>query len=90
MPPHSAALLQVSARPLPYYEIIVPSSTTLTRNGGSQTMIVDDFTLNGASLRLIPLLTSIGNFKVGGRLTVGAAQEPGQYEGSFVVTVNYL
>ena len=86
----SAAQFQVSARPLLYYQINVPSSATLTRNGGSQTMLVDDFTLNGASLRLIPLLTTVGNFKVGGRLTVAAAQEPGQYEGSFVVTVNYL
>ena len=66
------------------------ASTTLTRNGGSETMLVDNFTLNGASIRLIPLFATIGNFRVGGRLTVGAAQEPGQYEGSFVVTVNYL
>ena len=86
----SAAQFQVSARPLLYYQINVPSSTTLTRNGGSQTMLVDNFTLNGASIRLLPLFTSIGNFKVGGRLTVGAAQEPGQYDGSFTVTVNYL
>jgi len=86
----SAARFQVSARPLIYYQINVPSSTTLTRNGGSQTMLVDNFTLNGASIRLLPLFTSIGNFRVGGRLTVGAAQEPGEYEGSFSVTVNYL
>ncbi len=86
----SAARFQVSARPLLYYQISLPSSTTLTRNGGSQTMLVDNFTLNGASIRLLPLFTSIGNFKVGGRLTVGAAQEPGEYEGSFSVTVNYL
>lgn len=86
----SAARFQVSARPLLYYQISLPGSTTLTRNGGSQTMLVDNFTLNGSSLRFLPLFTSIGNFKVGGRLTVGAAQEPGQYNGNFVVTVNYL
>lgn len=86
----SAARFHVSARPLLYYQINLPSSTTLTRNGGSETMLVDNFTLDGAAIRFLPLFTSIGNFKVGGRLTVAAAQEPGQYEGSFVVTVNYL
>ena len=86
----SAAPFPVSARPLLYYQISVPASTTLTRNVGSETMLVDNFTLNGAAIRFLPLFTSIGSFKVGGRLTVGAAQEPGQYEGSFVVTVNYL
>jgi hypothetical protein len=86
----SAAQFQVSARPLLYYQISLPSSTTLTRISGSETMLVNNFTLNGSSIRFLPLFTAIGNFKVGGRLTVGAGQEPGQYSGSFVVTVNYL
>lgn len=86
----SAASFRVEARPLLFYRIIVPASTTITRVGGSETMLVDNFTLNGPSLRLLPLFTPVGTFKVGGRLNVAADQEAGTYEGSFNVTVNFL
>lgn len=53
-------------------------------------MVVDDFTLDGLPLCLRPLFTTLGNFKVGGRLHVNAGQADGYYTGSLSVSVNYF
>ncbi|MDB5930067.1 MAG: hypothetical protein JWR60_1774 [Polaromonas sp.] len=52
---------------------------TLTRDGGVETMVVNAFTksLSGQLLQ------------VGAKLTVGAAQPPGSYTGTFNVTANF-
>jgi len=61
---------------------------TLTRVGGTQTMTVSNWTLDGATNRRIP-----GNatfmFAVGATANVGAAQVPGTYAGTFTITVQY-
>ncbi|QJB69102.1 DUF4402 domain-containing protein [Parasphingorhabdus halotolerans] len=62
----------------------------MVRSGGPETMIVTNFILDGNAIRLLPLFTSLGNFKDGGRLNVGANQVGGAYSGNFTVTVNYL
>ena len=86
----TAAEFEVLARPLLFYQIIVPMSATITRDLGSETMTVTNFTLDGSSLRLLPLFNPVGRFKVGARLNVGANQVAGSYAGDFAVTVNYF
>jgi hypothetical protein len=61
---------------------------TLTRVGGTQTMQVRDFTLQGQDKRALARMTSF-EFNVGGTLVVGAGQAEGIYTGSFEVTVQY-
>jgi hypothetical protein len=67
---------------------IPQSPITLTRVGGTQTMTVSTWTLDGNSNRKIPL-TSAFNFAVGATLTVAAGQVDGTYLGTFDVTVQY-
>ncbi|MEY4056707.1 MAG: hypothetical protein RL519_2042 [Pseudomonadota bacterium] len=81
--------------------IQIPNTITLTRAGGTQTMTVNNLTLdttpdltvfngNGANTRYqITPNSGIFTFRVGGRLNVGANQQGGVYNGSFVVTVQY-
>lgn len=61
---------------------------TLTRQGGTETMIVRDFTLNGSDKRTLARLESF-EFDVGATLVVGANQVEGLYAGTFDVTVQY-
>ena len=68
-----------------------PSGTiTLTRSGGTETMTVSNFRVNGGngtSRKIAADGTLV--FKVAGRLNVGANQREGQYVGTFPVTVDY-
>ena len=68
-----------------------PSGTiTLTRSGGTETMTVSNFRVNGGngtSRQIAADGTLI--FKVAGQLNVGANQRDGQYVGTFPVTVDY-
>lgn len=86
--------------------IQIPTSITLTRVGGTQTMTVTNLVLdttpdlqflggNGNGLgngnrryEIVPT-NGIFDFRVGGRLNVGANQLGGVYNGTFVVTVQY-
>ena len=61
---------------------------TITRVGGTQTMTVSAWTLDGNQNRRIPL-TSGFNFAVGATLTVSAGQAAGTYLGTFDVDVQY-
>jgi len=61
---------------------------TVKRVGGTQTMTVSNWTLDGNSNRKVPLSQTI-DFAVGATLTVGANQAPGVYTGTFSVTVQY-
>ena len=61
---------------------------TLTRVGGTETMAVSGWTLDGNSNRRIPQNTGF-NFAVGATLTVAAGQIDGTYLGTFDVTVQY-
>jgi Domain of unknown function (DUF4402) len=83
-------------------DIVVDAATTLTRTGATPTVAADPLlgtpavyaaadqmsaSLNGDT----PALTLDGTdgFKVGGSLTVDAAQNAGAYAGSYNVTVTY-
>ena len=61
---------------------------TLTRAGGTETMTVDNWTTDGPTTRQIDAFEAF-EFRVGGRLYVGANQADGVYVGSFDVTVIY-
>jgi hypothetical protein len=63
------------------------ASAALKRMGGTETLMLSDFTLDGAAIRLVgggPL-----TFQVGGRLTVPGNTVAGTYVGSFDVTMDY-
>jgi Domain of unknown function (DUF4402) len=69
--------------------IKIPTGTvTLTRVGGTQTMTVSNFTLQGQSKRTLAKSQSF-TFRVGGTLNVAASQVEGVYTGKFDVTVQY-
>ena len=61
---------------------------TVTRVGGTETMTVSTWTLDGPTNRKIPL-NSTFDFGVGATLTVGATQAEGSYTGTFTITVQY-
>ena len=61
---------------------------TLTRVGGSETMQVRSFTLQGQDKRTLARLESF-EFNVGATLVVAAGQVEGVYSGTFDVTVQY-
>lgn len=61
---------------------------TLTRVGGTETMTVTNFTLQGQSKRVLAQALSF-TFRVGGTLNVAANQAEGTYAGTFDVTVQY-
>jgi uncharacterized protein DUF4402 len=61
---------------------------TITRVGGTETMTVSGFTMDGAANRKIPP-NDVFDFQVGATLNVAAGQVPGTYTGTFDVTVQY-
>lgn len=71
------------------YQIRIPKNPiTLTRSGGTETMTVSTWTLDGPTNRMIGANEAF-QFGVGGQLTVAANQVPGTYVGTFDVTVHY-
>jgi len=67
---------------------IPKTSILITRVGGTETMSVSDFTLQGQSKKTLAKQESF-EFRVGATLNVGAAQLDGTYVGTFDVTVQY-
>jgi hypothetical protein len=61
---------------------------TLTRVGGTQTMIANNFTLQGLDKRAVAARVAF-DFKVGATLNVGANQTEGTYVGTFDVSIQY-
>lgn len=72
------------------FSISVPSSVTMTRSGGSETLSVT-LTASGSSGTLSGTMGSAGSatFKVGGAFTVASTTVSGSYSGSFNTTVAY-
>ncbi len=75
-------------------------SAVLTRAGGTQTMVANNFVLGASAAGGLNQLGNSGrwrivstdgsfNLPVGATLNVGAAQAPGIYEGSFTLTAIY-
>jgi hypothetical protein len=86
--PHCAQFVG-SAKNSAVVNIKIPrQSITVTRIGGTQTMTVSNFTLQGQSKRSLAKAESF-TFRVGATLNVAARQTPGTYVGTFDVTVQY-
>ena len=86
--PHCAEFVG-SSKDSSVVNIKVPNKpATLTRVGGTETMTVTNFTLQGQSKRSLAKAASF-TFRVGGTLNVAAAQAEGVYVGTFDVTVQY-
>ena len=67
---------------------IPTKAVLLTRVGGTETVSVSNWTLDGSQNRKIPLTSALG-FGVGATITIPATQAPGTYAGLFDVTVQY-
>ena len=88
--PASSAAVFVGAgsRNSPYQIRIPNAAITLTRSGGTETMTVSNWTLDGPTNRKVDINEAF-EFNVGARLAVAANQVPGTYVGTFAVTVHY-
>jgi len=85
----SAAQFLITGTPGATYTITLPSDGTVVLSSGASTMAVNTFTStpSGANIPLGGGGTQ--TISVGATLTVSAAQAPGNYTGSFNVTVDY-
>ena len=83
-----AAFIGAGSRDAPYQIRLPKNPITLTRSGGTETMTVGGWTLDGNSTRLINAFEAF-EFKVGAELAVGPNQAPGTYVGTFDVSVQY-
>ena len=73
----------------PVVNIRVPNQPVmLTRVGGTETVTLSNFTLDGPDKRTMAAAGSF-DFAVGGQLALGTNQVAGTYLGTFVVTVQY-
>ncbi len=63
-------------------------AVALTRVGGTETIDLDNFTLDGQSKRAMAQ-AGVFTFKVGGTLRPAAGQVDGLYTGTFEVTIQY-
>ena len=85
---YAASFIGAGTRRTPVLIRLPRNPITLTRSGGTETMIVSDWTTDGARTRVINAFEAL-EFKVGARLYVGANQADGTYVGNFDVTVIY-
>ena len=83
-----AVFLGAGSRNAPYQIRLPKNPITLTRSGGTETMIVSNWTLDGPTNRMIGANEAF-SFNVGARLAVGANQADGTYVGTFDITVHY-
>lgn len=86
--PHAAQFEAVSPSKTVVHIRLPNKATTLTRVGGTETMTLDGWNLNGVSTRNVVAHETF-QFAVGGTLHVAANQAEGTYTGSFDVTLDY-
>lgn len=86
--PHAAGFDAVSPTKNVVKVTLPNKPITLTRVGGTETMTVDTWTINGATTRNVVAHQEF-QFQVGATLHVNANQVEGAYLGSFDVTLNY-
>lgn len=92
MPQSSGTAAQFTVRGtllgLGRYDITLPADETVLLSSGSNSMAINGFTSSPRGTITV-LLNGTQTLKVGATLTVGSAQAPGSYTGSFPVTLNY-
>jgi hypothetical protein len=86
--PHAARFIATSPSKNVVKIQLPNKATTLIRVGGTETMILDAWNINGALTRNVVAREEF-EFKVGGTLHIAANQAEGVYTGTFDVTVNY-
>ena len=85
---HPALFTSTGSRNAVVHIRLPTNPITVTRVGGTQTMTVSTWTLDGATNRRIPA-NSTFDFAVGATINVNAIQTPGAYIGNFTITVQY-
>ncbi len=68
--------------------LTLPTSATLTRSGGTDTMSISGLNAHPAGAFQLGS-TGSSNFSIGGTLTVASGQVAGVYNGTFSVSVEY-
>lgn len=86
--PTSAIFTAASRGPTLFYIQVPTQPLTLRRSGGTETMTLTNWSLQGSSLRILLRATAF-DFRVGGTLNVGANQADGFYNGTFDVIIYY-
>lgn len=86
--PHAAQFRGVASGNSVVIIRIPTKSVALTRMGGTETILLDNFTLDGQSKRAMAQ-AGVFTFKVGGTLRPSAGQADGLYTGTFDVTIQY-
>ncbi len=86
--PTAAVFAAASRGPTLFYIQLPSQPLTLTRSGGSETMTLTNWSLQGSSLRLLLRATAF-DFRVGGTLNVNANQADGFYSGTFDIMLYY-
>jgi hypothetical protein len=87
-PTSAAIFLGAGSRSSPYQIRLPNAAITLKRVGGTETMTVSNWTLDGPTNRKIGANEAF-QFGVGARVSVAANQAEGTYVGTFNVTVHY-
>lgn len=83
-----AVFLGAGSRNAPYQIRLPNKPITLTRAGGTETMIVSNWTLDGPTNRKVGVNEAF-QFGIGAQVSVAANQVDGTYVGTFDVTVHY-
>ena len=86
--PHAAQFRGVASGNSVVNIRIPTKSVQLTRIGGTETILLDNFTLDGQSKRAMAQ-AGVFTFKVGGTLRPAAGQADGTYTGTFDITIQY-
>ena len=85
---HAATFTATGSRNSVVHIKLPTTTVTLTRTGGTETMTLTNWTMDGSTNRKIPLDDAF-NFSVGATLNVAAGQVDGTYTGTFPITVQY-
>jgi spore coat protein U-like protein len=83
------AAFTVSGTPNSSYSVTLPENDRITISNGSDTMEVNSFSISRSSGSSTLGNDGLASFRVGGKLEVEANQPPGNYTGTFAVTVAY-
>lgn len=83
------AMVAITAEP--GLQLVMMTDSSVTLQSGSNTMTVDNFTINDSvtGTKSMALATGTGDALIGATLQIGANQPPGIYTGTFNYTVNY-
>ena len=86
--PSPAVFVGAGSKNAPYQIRLPKAPITVTRVGGTETMTVTNWTLDGPTNRKVGANQAF-QFNVGAQITVAANQIGGTYVGTFDVTVHY-